>query len=63
MDASSLSPAGQALNLSGVPTPYETEEARKKRLAALTSAQKSLGVGLMPGAGLSPAGQSLLGGY
>jgi hypothetical protein len=62
MPASSISPAGEALNL-GASTPYETEEARKKRLAAVASSQKSLGVGPMPGASLSPAGQSLLGVY
>jgi hypothetical protein len=60
--AGGMSPAAQALNLTGVPIPAETEEEKRKRLAALQSAQNSIGRNLGSVTGLSPAGKYLTGG-
>jgi hypothetical protein len=54
----SLSPAGQALGF-GAGTNAESEEQRRKRLAALQAAQQGIRAGLGASA-LSPAGSSLL---
>lgn len=62
--STTLSPAGQFLQLGGSPASLanpETDEERKRRLASIAAAQKQLGT--TPGA-LSAAGQALgLGGY
>jgi hypothetical protein len=62
ISAGGMSPAGQALNLTGVPVPAETEEEKRKRLAALQSAQGAINRNLGSVSGLSPAGKYLMGG-
>lgn len=62
-----FSPAGQALmssaGNSSTALPGETEEARKRRLAALQAAQKNIAgsVGAGYGASFSPASSMMLG--
>jgi hypothetical protein len=59
--ATSYSPAGQALGfgaaVNGGGAPVETEEEKRKRIAAITAAQTKISQSL------SPAGQALFGGY
>ena len=65
--ATSFSPAGQALGFGadvagGVPA--ESEDEKRKRLAAIAVTQAKLGGGAANGSALSPAGMALgLGGY
>jgi hypothetical protein len=59
--AGGMSPAAQALNLTGVPT-IESDEDRKKRLAALQASQSSINRNLGNVSGLSPAGKYLTSG-
>jgi hypothetical protein len=66
--AAMFSPAGQALGFGGADTssaiPAESEEDKRKRLAAIASAQAKLGGGVASGSPLSAAGMALgLGSY
>jgi hypothetical protein len=60
--AGGMSPAAQALNLTGVPMPAETEEEKRKRLAALQASNSAINRNLGNVSGLSPAGKYLMGG-
>lgn len=60
--AGGMSPAAQALNLTGVPSAAETEEEKRKRLLALQSAQGAINRNLGSVSNLSSAGKYLMGG-